>query len=90
MVSHRMITFLATADISVIILVVPIYNVAKLQMPLRRKLGICGIFLLGGFVLITGIVRLYYLHRAFHALDHPLSVDVYCKCLGERKVPGRC
>jgi len=38
-------------------LVVPIYPVWHLQMPIQQKLTVSGIFLLGGFVVISGILR---------------------------------
>ncbi|KAI4178411.1 MAG: hypothetical protein LQ346_007459 [Caloplaca aetnensis] len=47
-----------------LILALPWYPVWKLQMPLRRKLSICAIFLLGGFVVAAGIVRFAYLLQA--------------------------
>ncbi|KAL8904744.1 MAG: hypothetical protein Q9207_003075 [Kuettlingeria erythrocarpa] len=47
-----------------LILTLPWYPVWKLQMPLRRKLSICAIFLLGGFVVAAGIVRFAYLLQA--------------------------
>ena len=46
------------------ILVLPWYPMWKLQMPLRRKLSICAIFLFGGFVVAAGIVRLAYVIQA--------------------------
>ncbi|MCJ1447904.1 MAG: hypothetical protein MMC23_008416 [Stictis urceolatum] len=49
----------AISDIltDVLILVLPWYPVYHLKMPLSRKLAVCGIFLLGGFVIAAGIVR---------------------------------
>ncbi|KAL2005210.1 hypothetical protein VTN00DRAFT_2420 [Thermoascus crustaceus] len=44
-----------------IILLVPLPNVWQLQMPAIQKLAVCGIFLLGGFVCIAGIVRVHFL-----------------------------
>lgn len=40
-----------------LILTLPWYRVWKLQMPMRRKVAVCGIFLLGGFVVLAGILR---------------------------------
>ena len=34
-------------------------------MPIQRKLGVVGIFLLGGLVTMTGIVRLYYIQQIY-------------------------
>jgi hypothetical protein len=44
-----------------IIVVMPIPIVWKLDLPRARKLGICGIFLLGGVVTVTSIIRLPYI-----------------------------
>ncbi|KAI0874625.1 hypothetical protein GGS24DRAFT_489834 [Hypoxylon argillaceum] len=43
--------------LDVIILALPISVLARLRLSWRRKLTISGIFLLGGFVVITGIVK---------------------------------
>lgn len=41
-------------------LVLPIREVAKLNLTMKKKILITVIFLLGGLVLISGIVRIYY------------------------------
>ncbi len=46
-------------------------------MPIRRKLGICAIFLLGGFVVAAGIVRFAYLLQA--SKNAALNLDYTCK-----------
>lgn len=43
----------------VFILSLPVSNVWQLQMPLRQKILVSGLFLLGGFVCISSGVRLY-------------------------------
>ena len=47
-------------SLSGLILLLPIYKVQKLQMRLRRKLAVVGIFGLGALVAITGIIRLHF------------------------------
>ncbi|KAJ5824021.1 hypothetical protein N7447_006361 [Penicillium robsamsonii] len=44
-----------------IILLVPIPLVWKLQMRKTQKVLLCGIFLLGGFVCVASIIRIYYM-----------------------------
>jgi len=64
----------------VIILVLPWYPVWKLQMPFRRKLSVCAIFLLGGFVVAAGIVRFVYVVKALPNLSSS-DFDYTCKPL---------
>jgi len=40
-----------------LVLIIPWYPVFKLQMPVRQKVTVLGIFLLGGFVVLSGIFR---------------------------------
>ncbi|KAH7405679.1 hypothetical protein DE146DRAFT_420423 [Phaeosphaeria sp. MPI-PUGE-AT-0046c] len=61
--------------IDVIVIIVPVYNVWHLQMPLKRKIGVCLIFLLGGFVIIAGIVRMVFLLETYSILKTPLWYD---------------
>ncbi|KZF23478.1 hypothetical protein L228DRAFT_238042 [Xylona heveae TC161] len=65
--------FLANGGLSVvtdfIILTVPLPMVWKLQMPTAQKLAVTGIFLLGGFVCIAGIVRLHFLSQMYVTPD---------------------
>lgn len=58
-------------SLSGLILLLPIYQVYKLQMPLQRKLAVIGIFGLGALVTITGIVRL----RFFVLADVPFGLS---------------
>ncbi|MCJ1345873.1 hypothetical protein MMC31_004082 [Peltigera leucophlebia] len=59
-----------------LILLLPIYNVWQLQMPLHRKIAVICIFLLGGLVTITGIIRLHFLTLAYNSLEDHLFNDV--------------
>ncbi|KAK4221867.1 hypothetical protein QBC38DRAFT_376328 [Podospora fimiseda] len=45
------------------ILVLPIRAIVALQMPTKTKALISGIFLVGGFAIITGILKVYYQYR---------------------------
>lgn len=42
-----------------LVLTIPWYPVWHLNMPLRRKFTVCGIFLLGAFVCLFGIFRVF-------------------------------
>ena len=58
------------AVIEVIILVLPIRELHQLKLSRKRKVAVSSIFALGGFVVITGIVRMAVLYRPKqHALD---------------------
>ena len=46
-------------------------------MPLRRKLSVCAIFLLGGFVVAAGITRFVYLLQATKNIAS--NLDYTCK-----------
>ena len=46
-----------------------------------QKAIVIGLFLLGGFTTITGIIRLHFLTYAYASLKHPLYNDVTCKWL---------
>ncbi|KAH7364734.1 hypothetical protein BKA65DRAFT_143859 [Rhexocercosporidium sp. MPI-PUGE-AT-0058] len=54
------ITILANIFSDVVIIALPISMVAKLQMPLKQKLGVGAMFALGFFVVIASIIRAYY------------------------------
>jgi len=47
-------------------------------MRTRHKVGVIGIFFLGGFTTITGILRLHFLSYAYASLKNPLFNDVAC------------
>ena len=44
--------------VNISILTLPISEILKLQLSRRKKFGLSVVFLLGGFVIITGIVRI--------------------------------
>ena len=46
-------------------------------MPLRRKLGVCAMFLLGGFVVAAGIVRFVFLLQSVRNITS--EFDYTCK-----------
>ena len=51
-----------------------------------QKVAVIGLFLLGGFTAITGIIRLHFLTYAYASLKHPLYNDVTCKWLFARLI----
>ncbi|KAH9842170.1 hypothetical protein Tdes44962_MAKER01548 [Teratosphaeria destructans] len=51
------------------LLVVPIPLVWKLQMGLRQRLACLGVFMLGGFVVVASVVRIWYLHKNQKSAD---------------------
>ncbi|KAL9602216.1 MAG: hypothetical protein Q9219_001940 [cf. Caloplaca sp. 3 TL-2023] len=53
-------TLTIVADISILLLPIPI--VWNLQMEKSKRIGVIGIFLLGGFACIASIVRMFYIH----------------------------
>ena len=61
-----------------LILLFPVSNVWKLQMRTPDKMAVIGIFFLGGFTTITGIIRLHFLTYTYASLKHPLFDDVSC------------
>ncbi|RFU25224.1 hypothetical protein B7463_g11110, partial [Scytalidium lignicola] len=52
-----------------LILATPIPMVWRLQMPIQKRMSVLGIFALGGFVCIAGIVRVYVLAKMFQSQD---------------------
>ena len=62
-----------------LILLLPVYNVWKLQMRTPQKIAVICLFFLGGFTTITGIIRLHFLTYAYASLKHPLFNDVTCR-----------
>jgi hypothetical protein len=56
----------------VVIVFMPVPVIWKLQMPSTKKIGICGIFLLGSIVILASIFRL----TTLNAVD---TWDVACK-----------
>ncbi|KAJ6114835.1 hypothetical protein N7486_000613 [Penicillium sp. IBT 16267x] len=61
--------FLSNGSLSVftdfVILICPISMVWRLQMPMRRKLTVLGIFLLAGFACVAGVIRIYFLTQMY-------------------------
>ncbi|KAH8660722.1 hypothetical protein BGZ60DRAFT_566429 [Tricladium varicosporioides] len=53
-------TILLNIGTDLVIISLPITMVLKLQMPMKQKLGVAGMFALGGFVVISSIIRAYY------------------------------
>lgn len=49
--------------IDVLILVLPVRVAFTLQLPTRTRLAVAGIFALGGFAVITNIIRIQYVYR---------------------------
>lgn len=49
--------------IDTFILCLPIRTVFTLQMPKRTKVAVAGIFALGGFSIITNVVRIQYMYK---------------------------
>ncbi|KAL8788355.1 MAG: hypothetical protein Q9213_001752 [Squamulea squamosa] len=54
-------TNIANMVTDILILIMPIPIVWNLHLDRSKKIGVCGLFLLGGFVCIASIVRFYYL-----------------------------
>nr|XP_036586768.1 pth11-like integral membrane protein [Colletotrichum truncatum]KAF6797325.1 pth11-like integral membrane protein [Colletotrichum truncatum] len=53
----------------VIILLIPIPQILKLQMSGRKKFAVCTIMLLGSFVCVASVVRIWFLHKLSIAID---------------------
>ena len=64
-----------------VIYVLPIRMLYQIQIPNRQKIALMGVFVVGGFVVITGMVRLNFLKRA---QDSP---DPSCKPLPPLLLP---
>ncbi|KAJ9624475.1 hypothetical protein H2203_005210 [Taxawa tesnikishii (nom. ined.)] len=45
------------------ILILPLPSLQRLRLPRRQKIGLMGVFALGGFVCLVSILRLKYLHQ---------------------------
>ncbi|KAI1576108.1 hypothetical protein PtrEW4_002296 [Pyrenophora tritici-repentis] len=66
---------LLNACIDVAILALPAFIVPRLQLSTPRKIQVMSIFLLGGFVLITSVLRMVYSYNP----DNPKAVPSYTK-----------
>ncbi|WYZ40792.1 hypothetical protein EsH8_IV_001133 [Colletotrichum jinshuiense] len=53
----------------IIVLMIPIPQILKLQMSAKKKFAVCGIMLLGSFVCVASIVRIWYLNKFSKAQD---------------------
>lgn len=62
-----------TTDILILALPIPI--VWSLQLDRHKKIGVCGLFLLGGFVCVASVVRFYFLEGIDEGMD-PTWVNV--------------
>ncbi|KAI0469814.1 hypothetical protein GGR56DRAFT_661712 [Xylariaceae sp. FL0804] len=60
---------LLNAVFDFLILALPIPSIMQLQMPLKKRIAVCGIMLLGSFVCITSVVRDVYMYRFAHSTD---------------------
>ncbi|PSR82755.1 hypothetical protein BD289DRAFT_370835 [Coniella lustricola] len=65
--------FLALGIINMIndvfVLLIPVPQIWKLQMSLRKRLGVIAVLTLGSFVCIASIVRIHYLSAFMNAID---------------------
>ncbi|KAL8852978.1 MAG: hypothetical protein Q9221_002126 [Calogaya cf. arnoldii] len=52
-----------TVIVDILVLALPMMIVWKLQMNRSKKIGVMGIFLLGGFVCLASIIRMVYIHQ---------------------------
>ncbi|KAL7782516.1 hypothetical protein V8C37DRAFT_397865 [Trichoderma ceciliae] len=87
-----------------IILLTPIPMVWNLQMPTMQRLSVLGIFFLGGFVCVAGVVRIYFLLQMFKSADLTWNmsqafiwstvepnIGIVCACLPTlRPIMRRC
>ncbi|PLB53961.1 hypothetical protein P170DRAFT_504826 [Aspergillus steynii IBT 23096] len=88
---YFLIMTLADLVIDIVILSFPIPPIIRLRLPLRKRVAVAGIFLLGAFVLVTGAVRISYVYR--HGERHVahadailwsvinLGIAIICACL---------
>ncbi|KAI1080804.1 hypothetical protein F5B20DRAFT_95011 [Whalleya microplaca] len=53
----------------IIVLVVPIPEILQLQMSFKKKIGVCGIMLLGSFVCVVSCVRIWAFVKFIHTTD---------------------
>ncbi|OQD90663.1 hypothetical protein PENANT_c001G09303 [Penicillium antarcticum] len=65
----------ANVTTDVIILLVPVPLVWKLQMRTSQKFMLCGIFMLGGFVCVASIIRIYYMTFLGSSVDITWIMD---------------
>ncbi|KAF2869133.1 hypothetical protein BDV95DRAFT_112969 [Massariosphaeria phaeospora] len=73
------------------ILAVPVKIVVSLHLPMYKKIAVSGIFLLGGFTVVTGALRVYLMYQPFSIYVHfaealmwsniHLLTAIICACL---------
>lgn len=60
-----------------LILSLPVHNILKLRLLPVQKVYLCGIFLLGGFVVLTSVVRIWAQTRSLDKSgEHPISLPI--------------
>jgi hypothetical protein len=57
-------TSIADTCIDLAILLLPVRMAFKLQLPLKTRIAVAGIFALGGFVVITNMMRVIYIYQS--------------------------
>ncbi|PPJ54758.1 hypothetical protein CBER1_04018 [Cercospora berteroae] len=66
----------------VLVLVLPIYPVAKLRLPPKQRLAILAIFTVGGLSTIAGCLRFYHLYRFDRMIGslgaNTLDIEIWC------------
>ncbi|KAF7587861.1 hypothetical protein BBP40_006630 [Aspergillus hancockii] len=77
--------------LDVVIIGLPMKTILGLQLSLRKRLALLGVFLLGAFVIVTGAVRIAYIYKPGNQLLAPslaslwsvinLGVAIICACL---------
>ncbi|KAE8372685.1 hypothetical protein BDV26DRAFT_88768 [Aspergillus bertholletiae] len=77
--------------LDVTIIALPLKTISGLHLSLRKKLALLGIFLLGGFVIVTGAIRIAYVYKPGDQLLSlaqaslwsviNLGVAILCACL---------
>ncbi|KAI4241318.1 MAG: hypothetical protein L6R40_004624 [Gallowayella cf. fulva] len=62
----------------VVIMALPIPCIWTLQMPMQKKLAVCGIFLLGALTVAAGIAKMFVYYHAVNQMNDPsgLNVDI--------------
>ena len=61
----------------ILILAMPIPIVWSLRLDRQKKFGVCGLFLLGGFVCVASIMRFYYLESVGKGVDPTCGFPIY-------------
>lgn len=61
----------------ILILAMPIPIVWSLRLDRQKKIGVCGLFLLGGFVCVASIMRFFYLESVGRGSDPTCEFPIY-------------